>query len=220
MLLLLWRLKQHLLSLTTKYNMGKVFDLSLFISMGVCMRTKQLSQDKTEEIVTLEEAMEHSRITDNYDEIVIRNCLDAAHDAVERWLNRKIFPTKMALKFDGYKRSVDLKFPPICKVTRVIATKDDDSEVTLDINNKDYRYDSIYESVYFHERFDRTEYSSFTILYDCGYNGDVPDAIRHAIMMTFATLYENRENDVVGTSVMPVSLTSQRLLKTYRNRSM
>lgn len=182
------------------------------------MRTKLLSQNTTNEIVTLEEASEHSRITDSYDEIVVRGCLEAAHDLVQQWLNRKIYPSTIVGQMTDYKPRITLPFPPIKTVVSVIAEDCDGNDVTL-VSGVDWKFDSIGETIRF---IGNSSYlsglSEFTFEYEAGYqdSDSVPDAVKHAIKMTFATLYENREDTVIGTQINTVPLTARRVLASHR----
>ncbi len=179
------------------------------------MRTKVLTQADASEIVTLEEAMEHSRITDSYDELVIQGCLDAAHDLVQQWLNRKLTLTTIVGQIIDFRSRITLPFPPIHSVASLTAEDSSHKTVTL-TEDVDWKFDSISESIRFLT--DCSMYSNFEFNYSAGYTDykDVPKAIRHAIKMTFATLYENREDVVIGTQVNELPLTAKRLINSHR----
>lgn len=185
------------------------------------MRTKVLSQDCSLIIVSMEEAMEHSRITDSYDEVVIQGCLDAAHDLVQKWLNRKLYPTTIVGQIENFNSKIILPYPPIQSVVSVTATDMNDEEVTLD-EGVDWKYNSVTETIKFiGDLTSKRNYTDFTFNYTAGYDAGcpVPDAIKHAIKMTFATLYENREDTVIGASVNDVPLNARRVLSAYKVRS-
>ena len=181
------------------------------------MRTKLLEQNIINDVVSLEEAYEHARITDDWDELVVQACLDAAHDAVESWLNRKLYPSIMVGQVNEYRTRITLPYPPVKAVSYVTAECTDGSSVTL-IEGTDWKFDSISETVRFLKP--QPNLSVFEFRYDCGYESveHVPKAVKHAILMTFATLYNNREDAVVGASVASVPLTAHRLLRTHRVR--
>ena len=66
--------------------------------------------------------------------------------------------------------------------------------------------------------FTRYTINAVTIRFTAGYGsapGNVPQAIRHAILIETANLYENREDAVVGQAVNMLSV-SERLLWPYR----
>lgn len=182
------------------------------------MRTKILSQDDFLAVVSIDEAMEHSRITDTYDEIVVQQCLDAAHDLVQQWLNRRITNASVIGQVESYRPQITLPYPPVHQVTEVVAEDVDGSEVKL-TEGTHWKFDEINESI----RFIGTSvaiYTNYKFNYLCGYCDDkVPRAVKHAILMTFATLYENREDVIIGTNAMPVPLRARRILATHRVRS-
>ena len=179
------------------------------------MRTKILSQE-TFDVVTIEDAMEHSRITDSYDELVVQMCLDSAHDLVQQWLNRKIVPTSMVMGLEQWKSCVHLQYPPVVSITSITAEDSDEVEVTL-TDGDDYKFDDVFQTVKLKDT--TQDYSNFKIIVDCGYrDGECPEAIKHAIRMTFATLYENREDLVVGTQVNQIPNHARRLVRAHRVR--
>lgn len=186
------------------------------------MLTYIVSQDTSTEIVSLQEAQEHSRITDSYDELVVQECLDSAHDLVQQWLNRKLYPTVAIHQRDEWRNEITLPFAPICQILAVTADFTDEVEYVLE-EGVDWKWDHVTGSIKFYRAFTyiASQYTNYRIQYNCGYGTpqDVPAAVKHAILMTFATLYENREDTVIGTQVNTVPLTAQRVLKSHRLRS-
>lgn len=181
-------------------------------------------RDNTNEIVSIEMFCEHSRITDLYDEIVVQQCLDAAHDAVEHWLNRPLYPSQIVGIINEIQPVVFLPNPTVRNVLNIVAEDETFADVTL-LENTHWKFDYITESVRFinndpNIRFDKL--SQIRIKYDCGYDPDcdpVPPAVVHAILMTAATLYENREDTIVGTQINSVPLDAQRLIRIHRRRT-
>lgn len=186
------------------------------------MITYIVDQDTSHEIVTLMEAQEHSRITDDYDELVVQECLDAATDLVQQWLNRKLYPTNVIHQRDVHLKEMTIPYPPIASITKVTAEDCDETECDLE-EGVDWKWDVVTGSVKFFKNFNSisSQFSNFRIHYLCGYEtpSNVPDAIKHAILMTFATLYENREDIIVGTQVNAVPLSARRILSSHRVRS-
>ncbi len=180
------------------------------------MRTKISSVNTVETIVSIDEAMEHSRITDTYDELVVQATLDAATDLVEKWLNRKLYPTVMIGAIPEYRQKVLLSYPPVHGVSQVTA-EDEDGVLTTFVQGTDYVFDVITEQVIFRIKPLRALYNFkfyFNVGYACADN--IPMGIKHAIKQTFATLYENREDTIIGASISEVPLKSIILLKPYR----
>ena len=166
--------------------------------------------------MTIEDAMEHSRITDSYDELVVQMCLDSAHDLVQQWLNRKLVPTQMVFGLEEWKSKVHLQYPPVVSITEIKAEDSAEAEVTLTAGD-DFKFDDVFQTVILKES--TVDYTNFKIVVDCGYrDGECPEAVKHAIRMTFATLYENREDLVVGTQVNEVPMTARKILRSHRVR--
>lgn len=179
------------------------------------MITSILEQSELD-CVTMEEAMEHSRLEDNYDELVIRGCLNAAHSLVERWLNRKLSSTKILAVQEYYKLKVKLPYAPIKDIISVTALDSKGDTVTL-VQGTDFRVDLVRNMVIF--KSDAYKYlSEFNITYNCGYEtaASIPAGIHHAIKMTFATLYEYREDSIVGGTLSKVHLPTQKIIQTFK----
>lgn len=173
----------------------------------------------TIDLVPLEEAMEHSRLEDNYDEMVIAGCLAAAHSLVEKWLNRKLTTTKIRAVQEEYKQKIKLPYAPILNVETITAFNQSGEVITL-VAGTQYRVDLVRQLVILDP--DTTEnFTEFNIDYTCGYSDVdyVPDAVLHAIKMTFATLYEYREDAIAGASTSKVPLTAQRILQAFKSPS-
>lgn len=182
------------------------------------MRTKLLTIEDEDSIVTLEEAMEHSRITDSYDELVIQGCLDAAHDLVQQYLNRKLYPATFGAFVETYRNRISLPYAPIGSVSKITCENVRSVEIDL-VEGLDWKYELISESVRF--LVDYSDHSNFIIYYSGGYQtvSDIPKSVKHAIKMTFATLYENREDTITGTQINEVPVNSRRVLAAHRIRS-
>lgn len=182
------------------------------------MRTIVISQDKSGgDIVSVESAKEHSRITDTFDDGLIAEYVESATDMVQQWLNRKLYPTTIAMSLDAAPTRVLLPYPPVARVDSIVAMYNDE-EVTL-TKDVDWKFNAIAGRVTFiGSQLYLSSLSDLVITYTAGYAtpADVPAAIKHAIKMTFATMYENREDVIVGTSVMPVPLKARRILATHR----
>lgn len=180
------------------------------------MITSIQSQD-TLAVVSLEEAMEHSRIEDRYDEIVVRGCLDAAHSTVEQRLNRKFGKTRLIAVQEEHKTKVRLPYAPLISVEGITALDSNEVEVTL-VEGTDYRVDLVRNMVILNG--DSTpNYTEFNIDYCCGYTSvdSVPNAIQQAIKMVFANFYEFREDALVGAPIYKVPDTASRIINNFKD---
>lgn len=190
--------------------------------LGGNMITKILSIDDSAEIASIEDFCEHSRITDLYDELVVQQCLDAAHDLVQKWLNRKLYPTKLVGSTDTYANEIILPYPTIHSIESVIAEDENLDDVVLS-SVTEWKFDCVNQTVRFRAGNRAQNLGRIRVVYNCGYginNEAVPPAVKHAILMTAATLYENREDSIVGTQINEVPLDAQRILRVHRNRAL
>jgi len=168
--------------------------------------------------VSIDDAMEHARITDDYDQVVVQMHLGAAHDIIEGYLNRQLSTTKMIGVEPEYRPVISLPYAPVTELQSVTCENDKGEEITL-TKDVDYKFDDVLFNVRFITDQSKNSYFKFTFV--CGYaDGEVPRAVKHAVLMMFATLYESRENDVIGASTQTISYPAQRVCKKYRLRSM
>lgn len=177
------------------------------------MRTMIVSQDRTTPVVSLESAMEHSRITDSYDELVVSEMVDSATNLVEMWTNRKLFPTKLVSSIPSLEihKSILLPYSPK-SVERVMIENTTDGS----LHESDY-YFSEFNQELFVRNLSPASNINVVVYYDAGYKCDeIPEGLRHAVKVTFATLYENREDTVIGASVSEVPTKAKNLIKAYR----
>lgn len=185
------------------------------------MITQVISQSIADEVVDMEAAMEHSRLTDAYDEIVIRQNLDAAHSLVEQWLNRKLYVTTVIGVQPTLQQEVFLPFGPIQSIVSVTAEDYNEDDVAVDAAC--YKLDAVQGLLRFKksEYYNLSQLSNFNITYTCGYasTDDVPAAIKHAIRMTFASFYEFREDAVTGTQINAVPTKAKNIVRAFRLRS-
>lgn len=188
------------------------------------MLDKVLSVSNDYAIVDQDLFCEHSRITDLYDEVVVQTCIDSAHDLVQKWLNRPLYPTTFIGVVDEFSPIIYLPNPTVKQVISITAEDADYNEIYL-TENVDWKFDCIDETVRFKNNSptDFTKLNRFKIKYCSGYDPDsddpVPPAVISAILMTAATLYENREDTIVGTQINEVPLKAQRILRVHRRRT-
>lgn len=176
------------------------------------MITKQLSLDPLE-LVSLDKAKEHSRITDADDDEDVQDKLDAAHDAVQQWLRRKLIPTTMVGIEEHYSPEIILPYPPISVITKVEA--EDTTGELVELPTDDYKFDDIIGSVRIKTTY--KYHTRFRIYFTCGYLDDqCPKAVQHAIKMTFATFYEMREDAIIGTQINEVPVTARNIIRSFR----
>jgi len=179
------------------------------------MITKQLTYPILD-VVNIDEALEHSRITDVQDEVMVQMALESAHSMVQQWLNRKLVPTQMIGYLLNFENNIVLPYSPIISIDSITYF---DGINTITVLTTDYIFNDIIGSLQFKKDF--SKYTDFKITYTCGYNTTdlIPNAIKHSIRMTFATLYEMREDALTGTQINEVPVSARNILKTFRLRT-
>lgn len=183
------------------------------------MLTKIISQDTSSPIVTSADCMSHSRITDTDEIPYLDGLIPAAFELVESWLNRKVHPSVVKGQLEKYRPRFMLPYAPIASIVSITAEAPNGETVTLTPDD-DYRLDPVTDEMILEPVF--IDHVNFVVEYNCGYGTDTqacPKAICHAVKMTVANLYENREDSVMGVSVTEVSLPVKRILRAYRIRS-
>ena len=186
------------------------------------MQTRILEQDDAE-VISLEQAMDFSRITDSYDELVVQACLDGAHSTIEEYLNRKLTPTQVIGVVENFRPSITLPFPPIISI-ETMTCENSCGEEQLLVENTHYKYCDVAQKINFIPTWSNSKfYKNFKVTFICGYDDSdenpvnhVPRSVKHAIRMMFATFYENREDDVIGVNVHTVSSPARRVCRSFR----
>lgn len=178
------------------------------------------------EPVSLAEAKAHLRLDSDADDAYVSALIRTARERAELFLRRALITQTFDCTLDGFpanRRSIDLPRPPLQSIesvkyidtegnlrffepeSYVIDTASDETgRVALAWN----RYWPIAGS----------SINSVVIRFIAGYGDspeNVPEAIRHGILIEISNLYENREDIVVGQSISLLSL-SEKLLWAYR----
>lgn len=160
-------------------------------------------------VVTLEEAKRQLNIVDNdADDIHIQLLIDVSTDLAQRYTRRMFSKGIVELVISG-EQSLIL---PYGEVT------DDNVAITAKVTGDDvgFNFEEISQTLTFDdgaiESTDRV-----IVEFEAGYaNNDVPKAIKMGILMIISSLYENREDTVVGLSVNDIPLSSTSLLDAYQ----
>ncbi|MGM5018720.1 head-tail connector protein [Tardiphaga sp. 367_B4_N1_1] len=178
-----------------------------------------------EPVVSLEEAKEHLRVDHGDDDLYIESLVAAATstiDGPDGWLGRCLVEQTLEWRGDGFGVcDIRLPYPPIIEILSV--DYDDTDGVEQTVAEANYRlvgppglprlspaYGASWPST-------RSQSEAVRIQYISGYGAadDVPQPIRHAVLMMVSELYENREasTDQPRTE-LPFAVAA--LLATYR----
>lgn len=160
----------------------------------------------TEEVVTLEEAKDHSRIDHNDDDALIRTQIKAARSYVEEIANRQLVNASWTYTLDSFPGEIILPRPPLVSVTSIQyvdtagSTQTEATSVYTVLTDDDTE-GRIVEAVNQTWSATRDQPNAVTIVYVAGYGAAataVPEGYKAAILLLFAEMYENRETFAVG----------------------
>jgi uncharacterized phiE125 gp8 family phage protein len=178
------------------------------------------------EPVTLAEAKAHLRLDTDADDAYVLALIGAARERVELFLRRALITQMFDYTLDGFpanRRSIDLPRPPLQSVESVKYIDTAGSRQTLAAESYvvDCASNEIGRVALAWNQFwplTRCSINAVVIRFIAGYGDaaeEVPQAIRHGILIEISNLYENREDIVPGQSIGLLSL-SERLLWPYR----
>jgi uncharacterized phiE125 gp8 family phage protein len=179
----------------------------------------------TIEPVSLEEAKAHVRVDIAADDALIRGLVVAARQMAETITRRALCTQTWDYLLDEFpgEDQIYLPFPPLQSVTSVKYTDEDDDESTF--SSSSYLVDAYSEpgrirlkSGYSWPGDTLRVVNGVAVRFVCGYGepGDVPDAIKSAMLLMIGHWYENREAATVGAVAREVPLGVEALLWPYR----
>ncbi len=169
-------------------------------------------------LVATNDAKDHLRVTDPSEDGLIDTLCAAATEKVEHCTNRCFVTRTYRLDLDCFTRSIFLPSVPLNSVTSVEYYDADNAQQTVDSGNyrlslpdamlhfdQDYSFPSIYD-----------RHDAVQITYVSGYDAEeIPAAAVAACKLVIADLFENREGQAVGVSIMD-NPTVGRLLATLK----
>ena len=179
----------------------------------------------TQEPVTLAEAKAHLGVFTSDDDAMINSLIKAARQSVEVFTSRAICTQTVTLTLDSFPAKITLPRMPVQSITSISYIDENGStqgftdfkaELTGSV---DASISPAYEKTF---PATRSESSAVSVVYVCGYGNqtDSPDTIpfpiKQAILLLVGSMYNNRENEVIGVSVNEVPINVRWLLNAYR----
>jgi uncharacterized phiE125 gp8 family phage protein len=179
------------------------------------------------EPVSLAEAKLHLRVTTDTDNTLITSLISAARIHCENITNRALASATFELVMDTFPEKIVLPMSPVESITSIKYTDSDGIETTLAATEYILYtsepavvipdYDVSWPSF--------TEYplGAVKVRYVAGYRAastdaslHIPEAIKQAILLIISTLYENRENIVIGQTIANIPMGAEALLQPFR----
>ncbi len=183
------------------------------------------TQTAATSILTLAEVKTHLRVDHSNEDTHITRLRDAAVVWCQEFTRRQFINATKTLVMDGFPAVI---YPPVSSlvsVTTVSYEAPDNTTTTL--SSSGYDVDITREPgrivTAFGESWPatRAEINAVTVTYVAGYGAstdDTPDAIKTAVLMLIAHLYENRESVILAVRIEPfeVPMGVKMLLGPYR----
>ncbi len=177
------------------------------------------------EPVNPEEAKIRLRIDGTDDDSFLSMLISTARQSAEKFCRRVFINQTWDLTLNSNEVSDPLEVlkPPLQSITSI--TYIDTAGVTQAFSSSNYWVDTNSEPGRILLKpggswpSGMRDYASFIIRYIAGYGAnpdDVPGAIREAMLRMVTTLYERREDVIVGTIVAEVPMDAQALLMPYK----
>lgn len=172
----------------------------------------------TEEPITLDEAKQHCRVSDDSDDSYITALITAAREYVETQTRRAIITQTLELRLPGWMGGrIELPRPPLVSVSSVVYTLDGGTTATLNASLYTVMktepgaivptYNTTWPTT-------RAQVESVFVTYVAGYGGPaaVPQTIKHAMLLLIGHWYENREASTVGVEARALPMAVQSLI--------
>lgn len=178
-----------------------------------------------EEPLTASEAKDHLLVTHNDDDALITRQIVAARQWVEHYTQRQLVTATWHLSLDRFptcnERIIELPKPPAVSVTSIMYYDESGDSQTL--ASSKYILDSDSEPARIAEAPNQTwpsaqpRINAVTVTYTAGYGGegDVPAALKAAMLLLIGHYYENRESVITGTIATELPMAVQSLVDAY-----
>jgi uncharacterized phiE125 gp8 family phage protein len=170
--------------------------------------TPELVTAPSVEPVSLSEAKAQLNVTSSSQDTYINTLIKTARRQVERYLKRALITQTWKVHYHCFHSVMELPYPPITSVTHVKYYDDAGVQQTLstafyweDLKSEPgkimRKYDAVFPEVF------PGRPNAVEIQYVAGYGDadDVPEDIKHAILMLITDYYDNRGEIVAGDRV-------------------
>ena len=177
------------------------------------------------EPVSLVEAKAYLRVDNTDEDTLIGTLITAARQWVESYLDRALILRQLVLRLDTFPVEIELPQPPLSTfgtTTAVSVTYTLATGTTATLSSSEYRIDRTSTPGVLRQNYSGSwpghlnDYNSIAVTYWAGYGsdeGDIPPAIKNAILLMVGHLFENRTAVVTNTNTKPIEFALESLLK-------
>ena len=177
------------------------------------------------EPVSLVEAKAYLRVDNTDEDTLIGTLITAARQWVESYLDRALILRQLVLRLDTFPVEIELPQPPLSSAgttTAISLTYTLETGTTATLSSSEYRIDRTSTPGVLRQNYSGSwpghlnDYNSIAVTYWAGYGsdeGDIPPAIKNAILLMGGHLFENRSAVVTGTITKPIEFALESLLK-------
>lgn len=177
------------------------------------------------EPVTLVEAKAYLRVDNTDEDTLISTLITAARQWVESYLDRALILRQLVLRLDTFPVEIELPQPPLSSAgttTAISLTYTLETGTTATLSSSEYRIDRTSTPGVLRQNYSGSwpghlnDYNSIAVTYWAGYGsdeGDMPPAIKNAILLMVGHLFENRTAVVTNTNTKPIEFALESLLK-------
>lgn len=170
--------------------------------------------------ISLEDLRSHSRVDARDDDTMLSGYIAAATLTVEGFIKQKLLAHVYEQTFDfGFPNVIRTDIGPVMKSDDIVITYTDDAGVVQTLDHSSYQVSLGPRAVIipaYGQTWPTTRHvlDAVRVRFTAGAEKreDIHKAITQALLMTAATLYEFRENIVVGASVAEVPENSRNIL--------
>lgn len=168
-------------------------------------------------MLTLAEVKEHLRVEHDDEDALIGNLLTAGYTFAENYTNTAILDAEYIDKLDDFQKEIMFKHENIQSITSITYYDADDVQQTQTDYFLDTRKQQTVLTAIYDEEWPDTNnnYENVVITYQAGY-ATIPDQINQAVLLVVGSLYEQRENHIVGMPISSVPVSAEYLLNPYR----
>jgi len=169
-------------------------------------------------MLTYSDLKTHLRIDHDEDDDYLTLLIAAAYEFVENYTSRVILPISETDELDCFPAQITLEKVTVNSVTSITYYDTDGNQQTLSSDDYYVNLRNTWATIELATDAEwpdtNEEPENIVVTYSVGYSS-IPDSIEHAVKLIAGSLYEQRENHIVGTIISKVPVSAEYLLDNY-----